>query len=491
MIHHPSGGTPAALPPIPFARTAVTFNSFPFLVFAAVFFLFWPRIRGRNPLRWAGITAASFVFYGWWDWRYLFLLFANGLCDFLVALAMEKYPKRKRIFLAASIAANLGTLAGFKYLGFLAVNANALLATFTDARLPVLHPTLPIGISFYTFHSLSYIIDVYRGRLRATRKFLHFLSYLSLFPHLVAGPVLRGTDFLPQLEHGRGATAEQRWDGLRLIAHGFFKKVVIADNLAPVVNYAFAAAVPAASMPYWWLVTTLFAFQIYCDFSGYSDIARGLAKWMGYEFPLNFDHPYTSTSVREFWTRWHISLSSWFRDYVYVPLGGARAGAWSGHRNLWIAMLLSGLWHGAAWHFLAWAALHAFYVSLERWTEWPKHVLRLRAGRPLAWFIVLLQVWVAWVFFRAESFEQALRILGHMFDPWQWEMVRLKPLMRTTIGILALAAAREVWCFLRPEGIGLARWSGFRWLEPIALVAMLVASVYLRGPGNVFIYFQF
>jgi len=468
----------------------VLFNSTVFLLFALVFFATWRLLRGRKKARLAFLIVASFFFYGWWNWRYVFLLLYTGLIDFSAGLLMGRYPARKKLWLVLSLCGNVGALATFKYLGFVTGSVNTGLALVGwHFRLPVYSLVLPVGISFYTFESLSYTVDIYRGETRPTRDPLQFFSFLSLFPHLVAGPIIRPRDLMPQLAAEANPTPQQWWDGLKLIAQGFFKKMVIADQLAWLVNTAFADTVPVQSAPYWWLVTTAFAFQIYCDFSGYTDIARGLAKWMGYEFPVNFDHPYISTSLREFWTRWHISLSSWFRDYVYIPLGGSRKGAWAGHRNMWLTMLLSGLWHGAAWHFVIWGGLHAFYVSSERITEWPKRLSRLPGGRGLSCALVTLLVWVGWVFFRAQSATRAVGLLSIMFSPSAWNLSALAPML-PALPFLLIGIVWELWFLL---GLDRAQWAqraGLR-LEPAVIAALLVASIYLRGSGEAFIYFQF
>ncbi len=486
----------------------MTFNSLAFLIFAAIFFMLWPLVRRHQQARWVAITVASFIFYGWWDWRFSLLLVANGLVDFYVGLGLERFPRARKMLLVTSITANVLTLAIFKYAGFFLENLNTIWMTVSQAigivsaqPIPVVHLVLPIGISFYTFHSMSYIIDVYRGAVKPTRHLFHFFAYLSMFPHLVAGPIIRGADVLPQLEHWHPPTPEGRWEGLRLIAHGFFKKVVVADNIAPIVNAAFLAMHPVASMPYWWVVVSLFAFQIYCDFSGYSDIARGLAKWMGYHFPLNFNHPYTSTSLREFWTRWHISLSTWFRDYVYIPLGGSKHGEWASHRNMALTMLISGFWHGASWLFIIWGALHALYLFVERVTRWPARLLAWPGGRVLALAVVLVQVWVAWVFFRATSLEQAWQIVTTMFSVHAWRMVPIEGMTTFAIAVIVVMALRELYEFFAPRMLEQRMHAAIasnrvttRFLpvfEPIVLTGMLVACVFLRGPGSVFIYFQF
>lgn len=480
------------------------FNSIEFIVFIAVFFAAWPLFRKRRTSRWIYLTLSSYFFYGWWDWRFLFLITGSGLIDFLAALGMERWEKRRKFFLVASILGNVGSLGVFKYLGFLTRNLNWALGVFgMDLHVPVVSLILPVGISFYTFQSMSYTFEVYSGKIRATHNVFHFFAYLSMFPQLVAGPIVRAAYLLPQLEDIPGTTEEKRWEGTKLLTYGYFKKVVLADTFAPVVTKAFAMATPAESAAYWWLIILMFAFQIYCDFSGYSDIARGLAKWMGYEFPLNFDHPYISRSIREFWSRWHISLSTWFRDYVYIPLGGSRRGFVAGLWNMWITMLVSGLWHGAAWTFVVWGALHALYVTLERVTDWPKKLGSLPAGRHVSVVLTFLLVLISWVFFRAESFSQAGLILSRMADVSQLDpagAIRLltvdtdpgvAPPGWKALSLLVLIMAWHVHVYLGPwrrEG-EVSKWN--RILQLFWLAILLFACVFFRGPGSAFIYFQF
>ena len=470
------------------------FNSLTFLAFATVFFLLWPLCRGGNNVRWAYLASASFLFYGWWDWRFLFLILGSGMLDFTMSLAMDRFPRGRRFFLAASLLGNLGALASFKYSGFIAENLDGLFAslgftTHFQASIPGFMLILPVGISFYTFQSMSYTIDVFRGELKPTRNPVHYFAYLSLFPQLVAGPIVRARELLPQLCVPGRSTEALRWAGLRLIVHGFFKKVVIADNLGPVVDAAFGHATFYESTFFWWFIVSAFAFQIYCDFSGYSDIARGLAKWMGYEFDVNFNHPYNATSLTDFWRRWHISLSTWFRDYVYIPLGGSRGGPVRAHVNMWITMVVSGFWHGASWTFIVWGALHAAFLSLERVLRWPARLGAVRLLGPwLVNALVLVQVWVAWVFFRAETFDQALRILGRMFSPAGGIFFGNQG--PTAAMFLGLGIARELYCRFVPDD---HRWRAGRppALDVAILAALIAACVFLRGPGVAFIYFQF
>lgn len=468
------------------------FNSLTFLIFGTVFFALWPLLRRGRQLRWGFITLASFIFYGWWDWRFIFLIMASGLLDYFAALGMRRWPGWKKPLLVASICGNVGSLAIFKYLTFLIVNTNvALQAAGTGWQVPVVQVALPIGISFYTFQSMSYTIDVFRGKMEPTRNVLHFFAYLSMFPQLVAGPIIRASHLLPQLQEDRKTTEEDRWQGLKLIAYGYFKKVVLADNLAPAVNLAFGATVVEQSAAYWWLVVSMFAMQIYFDFSGYSDIARGLGRWMGYDFPVNFDHPYKSTSMREFWTRWHISLSTWFRDYVYIPLGGSRRGVVKGYVFLWTTMVVSGLWHGAAWNFVIWGALHAAYASAERLTKWPDRLKTLPGGKFVSWLLILVLVWIGWVFFRAESLEQALAILAVMFNPGLLLLPEFTNIFMVAAAFLAIGSVNELVHRFDLDRLYKPGQISMRYLEPVFIAMILVGCVYLRGPGSAFIYFQF
>jgi alginate O-acetyltransferase complex protein AlgI len=468
------------------------FNSATFLVFFAVFISVWPLMKRRRTPRWAYLVVASFVFYGWWDWRFLFLLLGVGLNDFFAGLAMARFPGRRRLFLTVSLLGDVGCLAAFKYLDFLLANANGLFSLIgLPLRMPLPGLILPVGISFFTFQSMSYTIDVYHGRLKPTHNVLHYFAFLAMFPQLVAGPIVRASHLLPQLETTPRTTEEGRWEGLRLIVFGYFKKVVVADNIAQAVNSAFSSSVPIESSPYWWAITLLFAFQIYCDFSGYSDIALGLGRWMGFDFPVNFRHPYIASSFRDFWTRWHISLSSWFRDYVYVPLGGNHCGRGRSHLYMWIAMLVSGLWHGAQWTFVVWAAVHAFFVSMERVTKLPARLAKLPGGRHLAALGVFVLVQISWVFFRAESLGQAAGILRIMFS-FRGRWVRGPVDLAAPLFLVGLLVLQHVFLHLRGERppAGPPRFAR-RLLEPAMLGGLAAACVLFAGPGSSFIYFQF
>jgi len=471
------------------------FNSLIFIVFGIIFFAAWPLLRRRANMRWIYLVAASFLFYGWWDWRFLFLITGSGLIDFFAGLGMSKFPRRRKLLLILSVIGNLGALAVFKYLGFGINNVNTILHLFgVDFQLRAVNLILPVGISFYTFQSMSYTIDIYRKQLTPTRNIFHFFAYLALFPQLVAGPIVRARHLLPQLAEVKPLTSQQRWEGLNLIVFGFFKKVVIADTLAATVNAAFAAKATADSASYWWIVMVMFAFQIYCDFSGYSDIARGLGKWMGYDFPVNFKNPYIASSFQDFWHRWHISLSTWFRDYVYIPLGGSRKGKVSGHMNMCVTMLISGLWHGAAWHFIFWAVAHCLFMSVERITEWPRKLARLPAGRHVATLAVFLLTVLAWVFFRAASFAQATSVLSTMLNLSHFNFdIADKLIDNNAVNVLMIIIVTQLFFHF---GLDKTKWaassSRFKATVDSVFIALLIlVCVFMRVPSNTFIYFQF
>ncbi|MFW5831779.1 MAG: MBOAT family O-acyltransferase [Prolixibacteraceae bacterium] len=465
------------------------FNSLVFVAFAIIFFLVFKIVRRKVKGRLIWLTIASFFFYGWWDWRFLFLIIFSGLVDYYAALGMAKFPKRKKLLLLLSVLANVGSLSLFKYSGFVAANIDALFnlsGSFSLVEnIPGFFLITPVGISFYTFQSMSYTVDVYRGKLAPTKRIVQFFAYLSMFPQLVAGPIVRAKIMLPQLLTIPEVTKEQQWTGFQLIVRGYFLKMVIADNLAPLVVAAFGAPEVNPSSLFWWGIIIAFAFQIYCDFAGYTAIARGLARWMGYEIPANFDHPYISTSIREFWTRWHISLSTWFRDYVYIPLGGNQKGKFRKHINLWITMLVSGLWHGAAWTFVVWGAVHAVFASIEHITRWPEKLGVSLPGKLIAWLFVSVQVLVAWVFFRSHSIQQAWEIVQVMFS-FRGDF-ELGWGLNGTFFIL-LIVFREIFAALHRD-------SRLRWKYPVAemvfYAVLIVMIIFFRGEGSEFIYFQF
>ena len=397
------------------------FNSIEFALFLpVVFLLYWFVFRRSVRAQNLFVVAASYLFYGWWDWRFLFLIAFTSLCSWGSGLLIERYrprPVAKAVHVL-NIVLNLAILGVFKYYDFFVTSfANLFLHGRADGLL--LNIILPVGISFYTFQALSYSIDVYRGKLEPTRDIVQFFAFVSFFPQLVAGPIERATNLLPQFAKPRTFDYAQAVDGMRQILWGLFKKIVVADNCAAYVDYVYGAYSTQSGLTLA-IAAVLFAFQIYGDFSGYSDIAIGTSKLFGIKLMRNFDNPYFSRDIAEFWRRWHISLTTWFRDYVYIPLGGSRVSKAKVVRNTFVIFLLSGFWHGANWTFLAWGAYHAVLflplILLGRNRKFTGVVAEDRLlpswsdfGRMLLTFIL---VTVGLVLFRADSISQAWHYLA-------------------------------------------------------------------------------
>ncbi|MEZ4811225.1 MAG: MBOAT family O-acyltransferase [Allomuricauda sp.] len=411
------------------------FNSLDYFIFLPVVFtVFWLLGRGRSKIQNGILLIASYVFYGWWDYRFLSLIILSTLVDYVVGKAIHatSEQKIKTRWLWVSIVFNIGLLGFFKYFDFFVdsfVNAFSF-AGVTIENVWTLNIILPVGISFYTFQTLSYSLDVYRGKLRPTDDLLAFATYVGFFPQLVAGPIERASNLLPQIEGVKRFKYEQAVEGLKLMLWGFFKKVAIADTLALMVDDIFAnyATYPSTTLI---LGTIFFGFQIYCDFSGYSDIAIGTAKLFGVELMSNFKFPYFSRSIAEFWRRWHISLSTWFRDYLYIPMGGSRASRPLAIRNIFVIFLVSGFWHGANWTFVVWGLYHAllflplFHFNANRnYLEAPNI---FSSGKTFVVegtqiLVTFLLVMVGWVFFRSGTLTDAMVYLQRMFFGFtHWE----------------------------------------------------------------------
>jgi len=402
------------------------FNSLEFSIFLpVVFLLYWFVFNKNIKLQNFLLLIASYFFYGWWDWRFLILIIVSSLIDYTIGLKMQTQNiSLKKRLLWVSVGVNLGLLGLFKYYNFF-------IDSFTDSFLFFgtsidsvrLDIVLPVGISFYTFQTLSYTIDVYRQKLKPTKDIVSFLSFVSFFPQLVAGPIERATNLLPQFYNKRSFDKQKATDGLRQILWGLFKKIVIADNCANYVNQIFSNYSEYSS-----LVLVLggifFAFQIYCDFSGYSDIAIGTARLFGFKLMQNFAFPYFSRDIAEFWRRWHISLSTWFRDYVYIPLGGSAVGGWKRTRNIFIIFLVSGFWHGANWTFVAWGFINAcYFLPLMLLKRNRQNTNVVAEGKILPSIKDFFQIGctffitiVAWIFFRAENISEAIAYLKRMFS---------------------------------------------------------------------------
>ncbi len=412
----------------------MVFNSVNFFVFAAIFFPLYFALRGRARL-WLCLIA-SYVFYGAWDWRFLGLIVLSTCIDYYLGVAIEGQndPVKRKRLLQLSLLANLGFLAFFKYFNFFIESAIAGLDSIGyDQSLSTLSIILPVGISFYTFQSMSYSIDVYRRQIAVEHNFLRFATFIAFFPQLVAGPIVRASDFLPQFEKDREFEWTRFQVGLGQVIWGFFKKIAIADSIAPFVDQCFASPQTFGAL-HLTIGVIFYSFQIYCDFSGYSDIAIGLARIMGFDFPKNFNKPYFSQNFSEFWQRWHISLSGWLRDYLYIPLGGSRGSRVFTFRNLMITMLLGGLWHGAAWVFVFWGFLHGAYQIVGRILSpyWQRALAAVRAPNAvqvaLNVAIVYTLTCFAWVYFRAgapnipfsEQLPRAHAVIGGILSTEGW-----------------------------------------------------------------------
>lgn len=469
----------------------MVFNSLVFLVFFVVVYTLY-RVF---PHRWQNrlLLVASYLFYGWWDWRFLGLILISTSVDFFAGwiIGNTSNQRKRKIGLAISITTDLGILGFFKYFNFFIENLSSLLGEF-GISLPfgMLQIVLPVGISFYTFQTMSYTLDVYRGQLKPARSYLDFATFVSFFPQLVAGPIERASQLLPQIQRPRTITRAGMEEGAWLIFWGLFKKCVIADNLAILVEGVFSSSGSsgAASL----VALYAFAFQIFCDFSGYSDIARGLAKWMGVELMVNFRNPYFVTNPKDFWAHWHISLSSWLRDYLYIPLGGNRKGPRRTYINLALTMLLGGLWHGAAWTFVIWGALHGLLLIVyHAWAQRFSPKGTVDSGK----WLWLRRIWMfhlvclAWLFFRASSLTQVWEMLTSMFTRFHWDVQSVN--MLTALVLLSAPLWFVQWLEVKTNDLSAA--TKLSLIPKTALYATMIIMFLALGNtgGGAFIYFQF
>lgn len=488
------------------------FHTWVFLVFCLIVIPVYLLVRKNNQLMNIWFLIASYTFYGWWNPWYLLLLFGTSAIDYWMVLLMERKQSTRKLWLIISLVSNFGFLAYFKYSGFITENVNAMLG---DNLLPdpASYPNhllrffgapddwlftkvvLPIGISFHTFQSMSYTIDAYFGSIQTERSFIRFLTFVSFFPQLVAGPIERATNLLPQLQGTPAIGMQPICDGLSLFLVGFFKKVALADPLGRYVILVYGnpesselrsliEAQPATTLI---VATIAFGWQIYFDFSGYTDMARGVAEMMGFRLMLNFNNPYAATGLGDFWGRWHISLSTWFKDYVYFPLGGNRGALWETYRNMFITMVISGVWHGADWGFIIWGALHAVARCLTRDLEltffWKERVPRI--VKQLAVFAF---VNFTWIFFRAPKWENASLIVERIFwTGWDMPLDPKFPLLLAAL-VLAVWIYQLIYTSQSPVR-GLLDWPMVR----IGLATGMVVYLLLLAQSSTeqFIYFQF
>ncbi|MFT5469073.1 MAG: alginate O-acetyltransferase complex protein AlgI [Verrucomicrobiales bacterium] len=463
------------------------FPSTTFLLFFATLLLLFRASRAQL-WRKAVLLGASYFFYAWWDFRFLALIGFVTLVDYAIGgfISRSTSKVRRRQLLTLSLVVNLGVLGIFKYLGFFVESANHLLSPL-GIHLGTLEIILPVGISFFTFQSMSYIIDIYRRSLKPCASLLDFALFVSFFPQLVAGPIVRAAEFLPQLKKPIRVLWENAERGTMLFLMGVVKKVLIADHLAIFVDQVYAAPHAFDSLTLW-LAGFSYMLQILCDFSGYSDMAIGIALWFGFRLPVNFRVPYLATSIADFWRRWHISLSSWLRDYLYVSLGGNRRGDVRTYVNLMLTMLLGGIWHGASWSFLVWGGVHGCALAIHRLYQsriglWPSG----RLGAILGWALTFSIVFLCWIPFRITDFNVAAMTVMRMFT---FDGAGISWFYAPTLLILTLAIGAHLFALRFPD------WTpafSLRTFRGQFLVALTVMGILLLSPLNSspFIYFQF
>lgn len=465
------------------------FNSLAFLLFfPIVFVLYWSIPNRQIKLQNVVLLIASYIFYGWWDWRFLSLIAFSTLVDFFLGIAISKSVGKHRFnYLMISICINLGLLCVFKYFNFFIESFIAIgEAIGYHPGITTLNIILPVGISFYTFQTMSYSIDIYRKEIVPTKDFVAFASFVALFPQLVAGPIERASNLIPQLLEKRQWSHKRFKDGFFQIVVGFFRKVVVADSIGSLIDgiYNVPEIHNSSSLL---MAVILYSFQIYFDFSGYSDIAIGTAKLLGFEFKPNFNLPYFSSSITEFWRRWHISLSSWLRDYLYIPLGGNRKGVNKQYRNLFITMFLGGLWHGSSWNFVVWGSLHGILLAVEK-----RFKLIPDGYRFFNNVIVFIVVSFIWIFFRSLSFHDTGIIIGKLFSAdYGKPYIGNISIFATVFYGLFLVVLFDTYLFvknIRLENYGsvLKTW----WYIPL-LTFMIINIILFYSDANNFIYFQF
>ena len=471
------------------------FNSWVFVGFFVLVYTAYLLLQGRLRAQNLLLLAAGWTFYGYWDWRFLSLLIFSTCLDYALALGIERADRdivRKRL-LAVSLVSSLTILGFFKYFNFFTESAVTLLKTVGfEPSFVTLKIILPLGISFYTFQTMSYTVDVYRRKLRATRNFVNFAVFVCFFPHLVAGPIQRAVGLLPQVEAPRRISLSQVNAALGLLLWGYVKKVAIADNVAPLADRIFDHYTQYQGFDVV-LGIVAFTIQIYCDFSGYSDIARGLAKLLGFELMVNFHFPYLALTPSDFWGRWHIALSTWLREYLYIPLGGNRHGRVKTYRNLLVTMLLGGLWHGAAWNYVLWGGFHGLLLigyrvaGVVRDDASNANIESPWWSRVIQRIVMLTLVMVGWVMFRSRSFEQIVYMLTHV--GWQ-RSVFSQELAISLVFFAGVLVLVELWQFTVDDPLIITKLRAVPRACTYALMLVWLTLVGARHAAE-FIYFQF
>ncbi|MEN6462088.1 MAG: MBOAT family O-acyltransferase [Syntrophomonas sp.] len=473
------------------------FNSLPFLIFFPIFTVLYFLLRGNTRLFFC--LSSSYFFYGWWDYRFIIVIMLSTSANYLFGYLIynENSEIKRKIKLLSIIIINLSLLAVFKYLNFFIKTFNELFAGFNDSiKTTEFYIILPVGISFYTFHSLSYIADVYWKRIAVERSFLRFANYVSIFPHLVAGPILRAEKLLPQFQHDHQFSWPRIIAGAEMALAGYFMKVVVADSLAPLVERMLSNPEAETSLTLA-IGVFFFAFQIYCDFNGYSKIAIGIAKILGFDFGINFNRPYFSCNFSDFWMRWHISLSQWLRDYLYIPLGGNRFGKLKTIKNIIITMLLGGLWHGANWTFVIWGGLHAAYLIIQNTISFLFSPVRIKGTllhNTLRLFqigAVFVLVCFAWIFFRAPNINNATSIILGIFklDTFNFYFVPEKFLVIKCFTLIAITIIIEFALEIGWLSSAIHNSTTLRICSSLLIIWSISFLGTFRGAS--FIYFQF
>jgi alginate O-acetyltransferase complex protein AlgI len=468
------------------------FDSPAYVLFLAVVTLLYWRLRFRAQNYF--LLGASYFFYGWWDWRFLFLLAFSSVVDFNIAKAIDgsTTSRKRKALLIVSVVLNLSILGFFKYFNFFVDSFQHLAPILGLEHLPrvFLQIILPPAISFYTFQEIAYIVDVFHRKVKPAGSLVDYSLFVSLFPHLIAGPIQRPSHLLPQVQRPRVWDPDKTFDGLLLIIEGFFRKAVVADNCALVANAAFNGNFGRPSTMVVLLGTLAFAFQIYGDFSGYSNIARGSAQLLGFHFMVNFRQPYLAQSLQDFWRRWHISLSSWLRDYLYIPLGGNRCGKARTYVNLLLTMLLGGLWHGANWTFVIWGGMHGVGLGVERLLSGKRDIpdSRSAVARSARRAAVFAFVCWAWIFFRSPTIGAAFEQIGSLFT-WNWQPVYGTATLFLGIFIALMLIIDFGIERARTEYLFGAQTRGYRVIVGIGLCVL--TTLLAGNEANAFIYFRF